>query len=60
MDNLTFQLECCGTMNDEVESDEEENTNQEELISDSAQANAAQDNSETKEEVLRPLNLSNY
>lgn len=53
MDNLTFQLECCGAANDAVDSDEEENTNQEEIIADAAEAVAAQNggNPSSKEEV---------
>lgn len=41
MDNLTFQLECPDAATDAVESDEEEITNQDDLIADVAQLTAA-------------------
>lgn len=54
MDNLTFQLECCGAANESVESDDE-NVNQDEIIADAAQVAAAalvEQESSQKEEVL--------
>ena len=41
MDNLTFQLECPDAATDAVESDDDEITNQEDLIADVAQVAAA-------------------
>lgn len=51
MDNLTFQLECCGATN-AAESDDEENTNQEELIAEAAAVSASDELNGNKEELL--------
>lgn len=48
MDNLTFQLECCGTAN-AAESDEEEVTNQDDLIAEAEKIKENESGPQTEE-----------